>query len=50
MESYKEQKPLFSQSCDRLLVKILELLGDQEVSDGMEDQQAYDYWCNLRQS
>lgn len=40
MEQFKEQKPTYSQACDRLMVRVLELLGGQEETT-VEDNE---YW------
>ena len=54
METHKKAKPVFSQACDRLLVRIEELLGngydDAAKSSRILNSQlpSTDYFLNLR--
>ena len=51
METYKKVKPMFSQSCDHLLARLLSLLGDESSGafvDLMQESPTKDYFQNLK--
>ena len=47
MEVHKRTKPSFSQSCDRLLERITELMTDHE-GNSIDEQESYQYWSQLK--
>lgn len=53
METHKKLKPYFSQSCDRLVEWIENLLSEDETKGDISNEDepdSYEYWSKLRDS